>query len=93
MKRTDAMRLLQLLEQYWKENRSEEAETLITSIRRSLSEAGRAGRKPKYSGEMIRTIHVLRENGTSIRSIAKITGCSIGYVQQHVKDDATWRKE
>ena len=93
MKRTDAKRLLQLLEQYWKENRSDEADTLITSIRRSLSEAGRAGRKPKYSGEMIRTIHALRENGTSIRSIAKITGCSIGYVQQHVKDDPTWRKE
>ena len=93
MKRTDAKRLLQLLEQYWKENRSDEADTLITSIRRSLSEAGRAGRKPKYSGEMIRTIHALRENGTSIRSIAKITGCSIGYVQQHIKDDTTWRKE
>ena len=93
MKRTDAMRLLQLLEQYWKENRSDEADTLISSIRRSLGEASRAGRKPKYSDEMIRTLHVLRENGTSIRAIAKITGCSVGYVQQHVKDETTWRKE
>ncbi len=93
MKRTDAERLLRLLEQYRAENRSDEADTLIRSIRRSFGEAGKAGRKPKYSEETIRTIHALRENGTSIRSIAKITGCSIGYVQQHVKDENAWRKE
>lgn len=86
MKRTDAERLLRLLEQYRIENRSDEADRLICSIRRSLGEAGKAGRKPKYSDETIRTIHALREKGTSIRDIAKITGCSIGYVQAHSND-------
>lgn len=93
MKRTDSERLLRLLEQYRTENRSDEADTLIRSIRRSFGEASRAGRKPKYSEELIRTIRAMRKDGASIRVISKITGCSVGYVQQHVKDESTWREE
>ena len=81
MKKKDLISLLDLLKQYYAETGFTEAQSLIRNIQ-SMAGTGTAGRKPLYSAEIRRMILRLHEEGGSIRRIADLTGCSVGYVHK-----------
>ena len=87
MKQREQKSLERLLKIYCRDYPSREAEKLLERLTGSSKPPKKkAGRKPKYSEETLKTIRVLRKSGASIREIAEVTGCSIGYVQAHSND-------
>ena len=97
MKRQDLEELYQLLSMYRGVYRAEEAGGILEEVRRRYRERygedirekrnpRKAGRKKKYTEEQRRRIRELREEGQTIREIAKETGCSVGYVQDVLSD-------
>jgi len=85
MKTSELEKLKQLLEKYSDELSSPEAAKLLGQLRNTSPPKKNAGRKRKYSDETIKAICALYLSGTSIRRIAEITGCSVGYVHSHLK--------
>lgn len=85
MKKSELEKLKQLLEKYSEVSNSAEAGKLLEQLRSASPQKKIAGRKRKYSDETIKAICALYLSGTSIRRIAEITGCSVGYVHSHLK--------
>lgn len=86
MKQRELESLKRLLKIYCRDHPSREAEKLLDHLTGSSPQPKKAGRKPKYSEETLKTIKALRKSGASLREIAEITGCSVGYVQAHSND-------
>lgn len=86
MKRKDREELIRLLEIYLNETGSASADDLLERLKHRKAGSSKAGRKPKYNDQIRQTILALRQNGSSIREITAVTGCSIGYVQKLLKE-------
>ena len=86
MKQKELESLKRLLKKYTEDYPSREAEKLLALLTEAAPSPRKAGRKPKYSEETLKTIRSLRKSGASIREIAKLTGCSVGYIQAHMND-------
>lgn len=87
MKKQELMTLLSLLKQYHAETGDSQAHTLIQNIESTVTAAA-AGRKPIYSEDIRRMILRLHDEGGSIRRIAGLTGCSVGYVHKIIHDSS-----
>ena len=97
MKRQDLEELHQLLSLYERSYGSKEAEKLLEEMAQRYRNRYReeilgkrnprnAGRKSHYTEADKRKILNLREEGLTLREIAKRTGCSVGYVQGVLSD-------
>lgn len=83
MKKYDLELLDRLLRQYHKETGSPEAQAMIQII---LSPCRTAGRKPVYSEDIRRMIVNMHREGSSIRQISALTGCSVGFIHKTIHD-------
>lgn len=97
MRRQDLEELNQLLTLYAQLYGSRHAQKLLEEVSErygknygeSISGKGnprRAGRKRQYTEAEKSRIRKYREEGLTIREIAKETGCSVGYVQGVLSD-------
>lgn len=81
MRTRELKRLKDLLQRYAEETGSASAKDIAASIESAETRIKRSGRKTKYSAEINSLILDMMAAGKSIRDIARVTGCSIGYVQ------------
>ena len=87
MKQRELQSLKRLLKIYCRDYSFRDAEKLLECLTDpSQPSKKKAGRKPKYSEETLKTIRVLHKSGAPLREIADITGCLLGYVHTHTKD-------
>lgn len=85
MKKKDLQSLLALLKEYHSEVGGYETLALIENIQNTRKVTA-AGRKPVYSEDVRQLIMRLHDEGSSIRRIAGLTGCSVGYVHKIIHD-------